>query len=453
MFQAEIVVLAAGVAAFVWLIDLARKAGRRDRFRDSLDQASRELGIRFGPSGSFSESATGGVDDFTIHVGPGPRATEVEDPERRRKLLVTAEGPRIPRGVSFAPETGSGNDVLTGDAVFDDLVEAHGEPSVVLSLLQKDIRQKVAVFVQSGGRLANGTLTLNSLLGSEWGIPAALRMVVALARALSSSEGGGICERLAHNARHDPHLSVRLWNLQLLQDGFAATPQAKEVSRAALSDVGPWVRLSAARFLVDEGREALLALVQEKGVPEQAAAEAVSLLAARLPIESSGPLLIGVLTSHSGDARRQAVEELGRLRHLPALLPLIALLKRSDPGTAAAAATALGRLGEVKAEQGLLEALRGEAHELRLAAARALGRVGSIRSVEPLSVLLERRLDSTSRRFIGEAIARIQSRQVGAEAGQLALATGEAQSGRLSLAAPVSGPGDLSLAPPRSRQQ
>src|SRR5262249_29360716 len=165
-----------------------------------------------------------------------------------------------------------------------------------------------------------------------------------------------LCERLLRNARTDAHAGVRLANLSVLQERFPATAEARQASIAGLADASPWVRLSAARF-AHEGREALEALVRDRHVPHApaaGAAEAVALLAARLPPDRAGPLLVEVVKSRMDDARRQAIEAIGHLCYTPALGPLVVLLERADAATASAAAAALARLGDAKAEAALL---------------------------------------------------------------------------------------------------
>lgn len=454
--DAAVIVLAGVIAGLRWMSGRARRVERhrRAQFQDLLDVSARELGIVFDRTMLRTGRADGRLDDFAISVDLSTRQVTrvggddetVESPEMT--LTVSVDSPRIPAGISFSAESGRGEDMLTGDSVFDDLVEVYGPPGVVRGLLNRDLRQKVAVFVRWDGWLEGGRLTLRCPVETDWETPARLRMIVALARELVASERGGVCERLAENVRLDHLPGVRLWNLLQLQEDFAETPNAKEASRLALSDSGPWVRLAAARFLRDEGLPVLEALARTRGVPDQAAAEAIGLLAVRAPRERSGPLLIEILKSHTGDARRQAIEDLGRMRHAPAVGPLIVLLDRAEPRTAAAAAQSLGQLGAGKAEASLLRAAASEVHELRLAAATALGRVGSIRAIEPLTEsLAKRRLDAESRQAFTQAIARIQSRLAGAGAGQLSLATGLPETGRLSLATPGAGPGDVSLVP------
>jgi HEAT repeat protein len=201
------------------------------------------------------------------------------------------------------------------------------------------------------------------------------------------------------------------------------------------------------RFLRDEGNEVLRSLVADERAPDYASAEAASLLAARLPPDEAGPLLVAALKGRSGETRRQSIQELGRLKFAPSFGPLCVLLDRADPRTAAASAEALEAIGDPKAEPCLLDAVRHEAAELRIAAARALGAVGTVKAVEPLLHELDtKRLDGESRRALREAVSAIQSRLAGAEAGQLSLAATTAEAGRLSLATPRAGPGDVSLA-------
>jgi hypothetical protein len=415
-----------------------------------LAEASREQGIQISPPPARASTVIGTCQDFSIRIDLQQMAAAERDNQYWLHLCVTIVGPRIPPGLAFALERGSGDDVLTGDTVFDDIVEVRGEPSILLALLDRDVRQKVSEYVRAGGRLRAGQLVCcapTSLSSGE--ITRSLRLGLWLARELSSP-GGGVCERLARNAKTDPHAGVRLWNLLQLHEHFSGTPQARDASQEDLKDPSPWVRLAAARFLTHEGLEVLEHLARDRSVPESAAAEAVALLAARHSPEHAGPLLLTALKTHTGEARRQAIEELGRIKCHAAKGPLMVLLDRADPRTAAAAATALAALGDVTAETTLLKAVESGVRELRLAALGALATVGSATAVEPLLAFLEgRRLDAATRQGIHEAIGAIQSRLAGAEAGQLSLSKAPPGSGWLSMAAPGDGKGDLSLANPK----
>ena len=421
-------------------------------FAAGLEATSRELGIRFGPRSTASRKAVGECGPFSvstelrIELIPPQEGSEVA--QRVEYLWASVSGGLIPQRMSFAPERDRGDDVLIGDSLFDEIVEVRGEPSVVLALLDEGVRRKVRTLVFKGGRLENGELVWHApthYFSHE--IPDALRTLLDLARDISSTEEGGFCQRLAHNACKDSVSGVRLWNLLALQEQFAHTLEARDASREGLRDPSPWVRLSAARFLREGERPTLEGLVGDPATPDQAASEAIALLAARAPAGEVGPLLVTVLKTRSGEARRQAIDELGRLRHGPAFGPLVVLLERSDPRTAAAAAEALGALADRRAEPALLKGVQADARELRIAAARALGGVGSVGTVEPLLALLDAgRLDAESRQAIRDAIGAIQSRLAGAEAAQPSLVTGTRESGRLTLAAPGPGPGDLSPA-------
>ena len=417
-----------------------------------LEKASRDQGIRFARRSPRSSTAIGAYEDFSIRVELEPWKSATT--RSSLHVCVTIAGPRIPQGLAFGAERGTGDDVLTGDTVFDDLVEVRGEPCILLALLDREIREMVSEFIRLGGRLEAGRLVCYArTLSSPGELVRGLRLGLWLARELSSP-GGGVCERLARNAKSDSLPGVRLWNLLQLHEQFPETREAREASQEDLKDASPWVRLAAVRFLKDEGLEVLEHLAQDRAVPDSAAVEAVALLAARCPAERAGPLLLTALKKHSGEARRQAVEELGRIRYQPARGPLIVLVECADPRTGAAAAAALaalGVLGDVTAETTLLKAIESDARELTLAAVRALRTLGSAASVEPLLAFLgSRHHDPEIRYWIQDAVGAIQSRLAGAEAGQLSLAPATPGSGWLSVAPPDAGHGLLSLLPDRN---
>jgi hypothetical protein len=420
-------------------------------FRQELADASRELGVRLRPVGPFATSAEGICEGFAVRVRTTvlPAHDNSETPNEPHLIInAMVSGGGIPGWLTLAPKGETADEVLTGDSLFDDAVAVRGETSVVLALLTPDLRRRLALLVALGGRLEEGRLSsrTTALVVTRGVVHRALQSLLALARDLASSEGGGLCERLLRNARTDLHAGVRLANLAVLQERFASTPEAWKASRDGLEDANPWVRLSSARFLGDEGHGVLEALVHDRSVPGEAAAEAVALLAARLLPERAGPLLIEVVKTRTDDGRREAVGALGRLRYLPALGPLAVLLERADPATACAAAASLAMLGDAKAEPALLEVIAGEERDVRLAAVRALATVGSVRAVEPLIRLAET-VDAETRQDVRDAIRAIQSRLHGAESGQLSLAASDGQSGWLSEPQPGAGAGDLSLAP------
>jgi HEAT repeat protein len=426
--------------------------GLAEWLESELQRASRELEVEFEPQSRCRSSVAGTCEDFAIRVALEQKDAQGDETQSSTHLCITLSGPRIPAGIAFATDRDTGDDVLTGDTAFDDMVEVRGEPSIVLALLDREIRQRLAEFVRMGGRLKEGRLTScvrSSFASGE--LVRSLRLGLWLARELSSP-GGGVCERLARNATTDPHPGVRLWNLLQLHEQFAGSVEARAASTADLTDSSPWVALAAARFLGKEGLPVLERLALDRAAPEGAAVEAVALMAARSPAEHAGPLLLTALKTRSGETRRQAIQELGRIGFAPSRGPLIVLLERADPRTAAAAAGALAALHDARAEGPLLHALGSEARELRVAAIRALGAVGTAAAVEPLLAFLEsRRLDGETRQAIRDAVAGIQSRLAGAGAGQLSLAATAAGAGWLSVAVPGAKEGELSLL--RDRRQ
>lgn len=395
--------------------------------------------------GGLSVNVRAGLEGLWEDDGTGR-----EDYVWREVFRVTVDSDALPTGIRFQKEQDSGEDVLTGDPRFDDAVEVMGAPSVVLALFDSPLREAAREFVALGGRFVAGRLSLVSAPGLSFDlITAGVRLAVDIAERLTTSEGGGIYARLARNAREDPEPGARLSNLVCLQEQFPLVPSARDASLAALEDASPWVRLSAARFLTHEGYGVLRALLADDAAPDDAAADAVTLLSSRLPRSEAGPLLAPILKSHTGETQRRAIESLGRLGYAAAAGPLMVILERSNPRTAAVAARALAALGHAPAERALLRAAENDAGELRVAALRALGEVGSVRAVEPLLGLLDRtRRDAGAARAIREAIAAIQARLAGAGAGQLALASEPEEGGRLSLAAPGPSHGDVTIVEP-----
>lgn len=433
-----ILLYGSGTSLALWL---SPGAGRW--LASGMKEVGRVHGFRMRKSGRRAASGARGDELLQVDLIFVP-AREADT--AHNELVVSLSSPWLPPSIAFSAEKGTG-DVVTGDTAFDDAVEALGNPTMLAALLGTDVRDRVRRLVGWDGVLRGQTITwrmrtafsANDILWST-------TQVVELAERLTSPEGGGICERLARNARKDAEAGVRLWNLTLLQQTFPERPETQAASAAALADRDPWVRLAAARFLPIEGASVLKELLADPSSPDQAAAESAALLGARLGVEEAGPLLLTALKVRSGSARRQVVSELGRLRYTPAFGALCVLLGRSEPRLAAAAAGALASLADVRAERHLLDALRREASELTTAIARALGAIGTVAAVQPLLELqTQARTSAETRQALREAVAAVQSRLAGAEAGQLTLASMSAEAGRLSLTAPMAGRGDVSI--------
>jgi len=244
--------------------------------------------------------------------------------------------------------------------------------------------------------------------GNREQIPDVLPAVLDVARRLVAPKD--VAARIATNVGREPEAGARQRAVLMLAREFRQHPATRATLLAAREDASGEVRLRAATFLGEEGRETLLDLVARTGTDDACAARAVEALGERLPAPTAEASL------------RRALGGAGR------------------PLTAQACLEALGRRGRPDAEGLLLEALRSEDPAVSVAAAQALGRAGTIAAVVPLREAAERGggLRSAAR----QAIAQIQSRLAGAEPGQLSLAGGEA--GALSLA--DGEPGRLTLA-------
>jgi hypothetical protein len=301
-----------------------------------------------------------------------------------------------------------------GDDKFDAILSADGRRDHVLAVLDAATRDRareifaapeVGEFVvkpnantKPSASLVNGRLTVDCYQGRGPRLEPLLRSVLEFADALIP--GDSLVPRLARNVRRDPEPAVRLNNLRELVEGSRGHPDAEEALRAALADGDEIVQLEAAVALGSAGREVLLQIASREWSSDAAAARAVSELRSALPVEQARTILAYALRTRRLETARACIESLGH--------------RRSERADTFARVLAL--------EDGALAA----------AAARALGRVGDV-TVVPLLTDAQERLarDKTAREAIAEAIAAIQTRALGARAGQLSLA-GDA-SGQLSL--------------------
>jgi HEAT repeat protein len=341
-------------------------------------------------------------------------------------------------------------DIPVGDATFDSAVIVQGSEAAVLGALHAAARgvalrligRKVQVLI-AGRRLS----VICSKSTPTSAIPDLVRGMVALAKALPANES--VPECLAHNALTDPVAGVRLRNLETLVSDFGESTVARECCRAALKDRNPWVRLQAARGLGVDGLDALAELAKRSTLNEAVASEALLDFVTHAPTDAAGQVCLAVLASGRGDTRRRAIEAVGRLRYAPAQDALIRVLEGSEATSSEAAAMALAGLEGEAVESALLTALRHPQPATRVASARALAEGGKVRAVAPLRAVVEARDSSGGlRRAAREAIARIQARLVGAEAGQVALAEVDPQRGSVSLVSGEAEEGRVSLVDP-----
>ncbi len=373
-------------------------------------------------------------------------------------LVVKVPGPPGFTGMRLRRElhrTSPTREIEVGDETFDKTFSIEGPTRLVFALLGVEARRLLSDInaecpvVIGGGELRAGTY--------EGDVPIILPLLLDLAHRFAYPVDAA--QRLSENALRDPLPGVRLRNLLLLARELPEDPRTVETLRAACSDGSPEIRLRAAMELGDEGRDALLEIV-ESDADDVWSAQALSVVGRELPFERTQAILIHALRRRRVRTARACLEALGH-GGAAAVGVLAKVLAREQGELAAAAAQALGTSGSAAAEPPLIQALQRESLDVRAAAANALARVGSAAAVLPLKEAAERSDDNDLRRATRQAIGEIQSRARGASPGQLSLAgdeTGQlslaqAEAGQLSLAADVAGrvsfpstePGELSL--------
>jgi hypothetical protein len=312
-----------------------------------------------------------------------------------------------------------------GDPDFDKEVCVLGTPEVRYAVLDAENRAVLRAFLN--GKLAEGdwvedgqftvrdgrleAFLSDSFSDHPWRFSEAVQALVVLAHRLDPP--ADLPARLAENAQHEALAEVRLHDIALLADRYADTAVGREALHRACGDGNAEIRLTAALGLDEEGRNTLLEIATSQPVDEALASRAIEGLGTHLPLDRAVELLQDAL-------------KLGSL-----VIARACLHRLVESGSAA--------------EQPLLAVVRHAPDDVQLLAVEGLGRIGTVAAVLPLRSAGEasdasRELHRASRL----AIARIQARLSGAEQGQLSLASEDA-SGGLSLAAEDSS-GQVSLA-------
>jgi hypothetical protein len=357
----------------------------------------------------------------------GTRELETGDPDFDEELFVL--GPAVPLRAALDLETRRLLVRLFRGQVRADVGRA-AAPSVVSSVLLRDGMLQGRVSARMG-------LSLREDVFGDIG-----RAFQETARRLALS--GDPAPGLSRNAREDPVVQVRLRNLVALAREHPDHAVTKETLRAAAGDRHPEVRLEAGLALGDDGREALIALLDQALLDDGQGARAIEALRGQLPVPLARTVLREALRGSRVLTARAGLDALGRARD-PEAIDVLATILRAERGEMAArAARALGTTRESRAERPLLDALEHPDHGARAAAAQALGALGTVAAVPPLRELEARAGEEReTRRAAREAVASIQSR-LGVSPGRLALATDGA--GQVALADDAQG--RVSVAPP-----
>jgi len=327
-------------------------------------------------------------------------------------------------------------DILTGDPFFDYHARITGSEIAALAVLTSEVRRLVyAVVVKQGAIVDAGRLVLKGKLTPEE-VEAAVPRLVHLAKQLVLKESD-VAARLASNAEHDPLEGVRVRNLRLLLEHFAADQLAVDTCRRLLQTSHQELRFEAAVFLQEEGIDALVEIALAEKVGEDLRVRAVEHLTRASSAAAAIPVMEQLLEAELREPslarlRRAAITAMGRFRHSPAATQLACFLDGWDVRTAEAAAKALGAIGNTTVEQRLVRLLSAEDSRLVTAGIEALGRLGSATAVEPLLALATQPGSRSLRREAQTAVARIQQRLGDAEQGQLSVALPPEQEGALS---------------------
>jgi hypothetical protein len=312
--------------------------------------------------------------------------------EQHTRVTVSGNG-LIPSGLDLRAEglasqmgkAVGGREIVIGDAGFDGEVYARGPEDLLRALCDARARSLIRALVRLDGHVLYGGVRVETTKAhaSAEPVTAALETALEAARCLVPPEN--VVERIADLVRCDPEIGVRERCLLYLARAHPEHPAVSALLREALTMSSPELRVRAAIALGAEGRETLLGLVGSRYLDAEYAADGIRALGEALP-EASG---IEILQ----DALRLTCR------------PVV---------------------------QALIEALA-----LR----------GSAAAVAPLrAAIVAPVLGSELRREVHEAIARIQSRLTGAEAGQISVTDAQADAGQLSLSDAAAG--QLSLDQP-----
>jgi hypothetical protein len=312
---------------------------------------------------------------------------EGRDYRHGRRTLITVSGNgQIPSGLALRAE-GLGpridkalgdREVVIGDAGFDGEIYARGPEDVLRALCDARTRSLLRALVRLNGVVAKGRVRVGARKAPRNAEPVAAVLETALDAARSLVPAKNVVERIADLVRSDPEIGVREQCLMYLARAHRGHPAVQSVIREAFTMPIPELRVRAAIALGAEGRNTLLELVGSTDLNAECAADGIRAL---------------------GEA-----------------------------------------LSEPRCIEILQEALRLERGPVVRALVEALGLRGTAAAVAPLRAVIEAHaFGGGLRREAAQAIARIQSRLQGAEAGQVSIPDGQADAGQLSLANAAAG--------------
>lgn len=366
------------------------------------------------------------------------------------ELFLTREG----WGSRLVKSIRGGEDLVTGDPLFDREVFVQGPSADTLARLDARARRQIrAALAVPMTKVEGGQIVRERDLGGTSDVVRQIEELVSLAECLRLTRE--VPDKLAHNVEHEVVPEVRLSNLRRLQS-MPSHPAAERASRAACEDADPRLRLEGAMHLGEDGFNVLAALVDttddgshrsprpDMRLPVRI--QALRHLVQRFDASRVAPIIRRQLEIGTPRLLEAAIEGAGRLR-LTSLLPdLRAKIPEADEAVALAITEAVTRIADDTAEPDLLRLLDHGSPRVQERSAEALGAHGTVHAIPALRERAAGSSTRTLRRAAQRAIQSIQERLEGAEPGQLAVTNdATARAGALSLAPGAEG-GELALA-------
>ena len=311
-----------------------------------------------------------------------------------------------------------GDDIQIGDSAFDARMLIKGaSPHHVASLMNERAR---ALLLGIAGRTHGLNLTsswfevvLDYERKTKDDIVSIARDALEVSRDLA--RGDDVRSRLMENVRGDSVPGVRAACIRHLASRFPADGGITALLKGALKDDSRYVRVEAALHLGHEGLEFLAKLLQKETDLD----------------EYDTLRIVRFIGEHRFAGGIPALKEVyARANNETVLLEIL---------------KAFIAMGDTRLNGFLLERLRGSTGDIRYWLISALASCGTAEAVEPLMRLAKSSLNPLFRSDVQRAIAGIQSRLGGADAGWLSVSEVEGTEGALSLGDAV-GEGALSRA-------
>ena len=341
----------------------AALAKKREQ-RAQIQSAARQLGLRARSGGWFEAPSIGGERaGLAVRVEYFHKGSNKQQIPWTRFVVGGLPPDLVLRTQGFGKRLLHrvlGEDFLTGDTEFDDLILVKGDPAMLPAQLGEGSRMLIRRHAVIETVVTDGVakVEVRDHIRGASDVGGHLARLSELVRELAVPLGE-VPGRIAQSAVHDPCPAFRRLCLATL-DAHHSAPVAASAAQQALTDPDALVRLQSALVLGDDARDVLLA-----GSPEE--------------------------------LRTFAAFEPERLAR--------ALLR-------------------ARREDLLLELLQAPGKPVRIGAMHALARIGTAISVEPLGAFVHAGFlgDSDLRSTAQQTVASIQARLVHADVGQISIA-------------------------------